>query len=56
MPGVKIGSGSFVGPGVILESDVEENKFIRIKQQIKVSKNKFDITKTSRDQFSKKIK
>jgi bifunctional UDP-N-acetylglucosamine pyrophosphorylase/glucosamine-1-phosphate N-acetyltransferase len=36
MPGCKVGSYSVVGPGVILNRDLEENSFIEIKQELTV--------------------
>jgi NDP-sugar pyrophosphorylase family protein len=40
MPGIKIGANSFVGPGVIVERDLPENKFCRLKQSLVIRKNK----------------
>ena len=40
MPGVKIGSGSFVGPGVILTKDFPENKICLVKQEFVIKENK----------------
>jgi bifunctional UDP-N-acetylglucosamine pyrophosphorylase/glucosamine-1-phosphate N-acetyltransferase len=56
MPGVKVGANSFVGPNVVLDKDIEENKFVEVNQTLKISRNKFDIGKTSRDEFAKKLK
>lgn len=39
MPGVKIGADSFIGAGVILSEDLEEEKFLVAKQQQTVKKN-----------------
>ncbi len=33
MPGVRIGSGSLVGPGVVLKKDLKENKKITLKEE-----------------------
>ncbi len=40
MPGIKIGANSFVGPGVIVERDLPENKFCRLKQSLVIRKDK----------------
>ena len=45
MPGVKIGSGSFVGPGVILAKDLPENKICLVKQEHLIKDNKNKIIK-----------
>ena len=56
MPGVKIASNSFIGSGVLLDRDVEENKFVRLKQDYEVKDNNFDISQTNRDEFRNKLK
>jgi bifunctional UDP-N-acetylglucosamine pyrophosphorylase/glucosamine-1-phosphate N-acetyltransferase len=33
LPGRKIGSGSIVGPGVIVSEDLESNKLLSLKQE-----------------------
>lgn len=38
-PGVKVGSGSFVGANVLVEKDVEGGKVVLVEQQIKVLDN-----------------
>jgi bifunctional UDP-N-acetylglucosamine pyrophosphorylase/glucosamine-1-phosphate N-acetyltransferase len=38
MPGCKIGSYSVIGPGVILDGDVEENSLIQVKQELTIKK------------------
>lgn len=40
MPGVKIGSGSFIGAGVCLGENIPENSFVRGKWELKISENK----------------
>jgi acetyltransferase-like isoleucine patch superfamily enzyme len=54
MPGIKIGSGSFVGAGVVLGEDLPDGKYCRITPTVQISDN----TKqpgTSRDEFKKKL-
>lgn len=51
MPGVKVGAGSFIGPGVILNQDLAENSFCKIKQELEIKKNKENIKK--RPKFDK---
>lgn len=54
MPGVKIGSNSLVGPGVILREDVADNKKILVKQEYEISDHTPVLT--SYDQFREKLK
>ncbi|MBI2314790.1 NTP transferase domain-containing protein [Candidatus Daviesbacteria bacterium] len=53
MPGVRIGSGSLVGPGVVLHEDVKDNIKITVKQEYKVSE--YTTSLTSYNQFKVKI-
>lgn len=55
MPGVSIGAGSFVGPNVNLEKDLESGKFITVKQTLEIKDNTFDISKTSREEIKKNL-
>lgn len=43
MPGVKIGSDSLIGPGVILYEDLPEEKFCTVKQELNIKENKVKI-------------
>lgn len=52
MPGVKIGKGSFVGPGVVLYQDLEDESFCVVKQELSIKKNK--IESKVRDTFENK--
>jgi len=54
MPGVKVGKNSVVGPGVILQEDLLDNKRAFVKQQLTVVDNVISNTR-SRDRFRKKI-
>lgn len=54
MPGIKIGSGSFIGSGVILHKDLENGKFCRMHAELKITDNPYSIT-TTRDEFKNKI-
>jgi NDP-sugar pyrophosphorylase family protein len=55
MPGVKIGSDSFVGAGVCVKEDLEEKQFLYLSQeQVKKANNRADSMK-SRDSFKGKI-
>lgn len=55
MPGVKVGRNSVVGPGVILNKDLEDNKRVFIKQELTVEDNTIANAR-SREEFKSKIK
>lgn len=40
MPGIRIGSDSFIGAGIVLANDVPENKYVRGKWYLKMDDNK----------------
>ncbi len=55
MPGLKIGSNSLVGPGVVLNRDLEENTQLTLKQEYQIEQNNQN-QNTSYDQFRDKLK
>ena len=55
MPGVKIGKGSFIGSGVVLDRDVPEESFCIVKGAYTVSRNRTPSSSLSRDAFKKLI-
>lgn len=55
MPGVRIGSGSFIGAGLVIAQDIEENSFVRGSWELKISKNNVDVSKIGREEFKKKL-
>ena len=44
MPGVKIGSGSFIGGGLAIAEDVPNNSFVRGKMKLKITANTAKVT------------
>jgi bifunctional UDP-N-acetylglucosamine pyrophosphorylase/glucosamine-1-phosphate N-acetyltransferase len=54
MPGVKIGRGSFIGSGVVLDRDLPEDSFCMPKPGLTITKN-LKVAPVSRDAFKKKI-
>jgi len=44
MPGVKLGAGSFIGPGMVVSKDVAAESFIKIQQEQAITKNKVTIS------------
>ena len=53
MPGVRVGSNSLVGPGVVLHEDVKDNTKILVKQEYQTSEHTPVLT--SYEQFRKKL-
>lgn len=54
MPGIKIGSNSFIGAGITLTQDIPEDSFVSMDTSIKIRKNTKPIS-SDREQFKKKI-
>lgn len=55
MPGVKVGSNSLIGPGVVLKEDLGENQKITVKKESYEIKN-YESSPTKYDQFRNKLK
>ena len=55
MPGVRIGGGSFIGAGLVVAQDIEENSFVRGSWELKISKNTVDVSEMGRGEFKKKL-
>lgn len=53
MPGIRLGSNSLVGPGVVLHEDIKDNTKILVKQEYEVSEHTPILT--SYEQFRKKL-
>ncbi len=54
MPGVKIGSNSFIGAGIVVSENIPDKSFARAKIELKISENKCDIT-SDREDFKNKL-
>lgn len=55
MPGVMIGSDSFVGPGLVLRENLEENKFCYLKEKLVIKKNLRKVNLEEREKFRKEL-
>ena len=55
MPGIKIGSGSFIGGGIVVPEDVAEKSFVRGEWKLKISENREDIAGLDRKNFKNKL-
>ena len=54
MPGVKIGAGSFIGAGIVIAENIEEQSFVRGNWELKISKNKQSVD-NDRENFKNKL-
>jgi bifunctional UDP-N-acetylglucosamine pyrophosphorylase/glucosamine-1-phosphate N-acetyltransferase len=55
MPGLRIGSNSMIGGGIVINKDIKEKTFIRGELILKISENKIDV-KNERQLFKLKMK
>lgn len=55
MPGVKVGSGSFVAAGIVVGENIPENSFVKEKYDVKIVENKFDPRLLKRDEQKKNL-
>ncbi len=55
MPGVKIGSQSFIGAGTIIDKDISDASFCMAKSTYTLTKNHHDVGLGHRDEFKKHV-
>ena len=55
MPGVKIGKGSFIGSGAVLDKDLPEQSFCSANAGYTVKRNTREVAKGARDDFRKQL-
>lgn len=55
MPGIKVGTGSFIGPGLTVYQDIKENSFVRAKQTLATIKNQASIQGKTSDALKKNL-
>ena len=55
MPGIKIGSGSFIGAGIVVPKNIENNSYVRASWELKISENKESAAVNDRENFKKKL-
>ena len=56
MPGIKIGSNSMIGAGIIIPYDIPENSFVKGKVDLEIKPNKAKVSNGSREEMMKKLK
>ncbi len=54
MPGIRIGSDSFIGAGIVVAENIDEGSFVRAKVELKISENKRSAS-SDREDFKKKL-
>ncbi len=55
MPGVKIGSGSFIGPATLIYTDIPDDSFVKTANKSVITKNKISVKFGGRTEFKNKI-
>ncbi len=55
MPGVKIGSNSFLGAGIVIPKNIDDNSFVRASWELKISENKENVENIERENFKNKL-
>lgn len=55
MPGVKIGSESFIGAGIVVAQDIPEKSYVRGDWKLKISENKGSFSEEMREMMRKKL-
>ncbi len=55
MPGVKVGSNSFVGAGIVVAEDIKTGSFVRGDWKLNISDNKIDVENINRDEIKNNI-
>ena len=55
MPGVKIGSGSYIGAGIVVGQDIPENSFVKGEVKLNITENKGSFSEEMREMMRKKL-
>jgi len=55
MPGVKIGRGTFIGSGMVIDKDIPDDSYCIQKSSYTIIRNKKTVAGVSRDEFRKKL-
>jgi len=55
MPGTKIGSGTYIGAGIVVAEDIPENSFVKGDWKLKITENKGTFSEEMRELMRKKL-
>lgn len=55
MPGIKVGSNSMIGAGIIIPQDIPENSYVKGKVEIEIRENKAVVDPDARVEMKKKL-
>lgn len=55
MPGIKVGSDSFIGAGIVVAKNIYEKSFVRGDWNLKISENKSSVDPKGRDEIKNKL-
>jgi len=55
MPGIKIGTGTIIGPGLTINEDIPEQSYVRGETTLKISSNRSQLGLPSRAENLKKL-
>lgn len=55
-PGVKIGKNCFIGGGVLVEQDIDQEKLVLLDQKLKITPNHSPVTIKNREEMKKALK
>ncbi|HUD19696.1 MAG TPA: sugar phosphate nucleotidyltransferase [Patescibacteria group bacterium] len=55
MPGIKIGRGSFIGSGVVIDKDIPEETYCMLKSPFVVVRNNRSVASNTREEFKKNL-
>jgi bifunctional UDP-N-acetylglucosamine pyrophosphorylase/glucosamine-1-phosphate N-acetyltransferase len=55
MPGIKIGNNTFVGAGIVVAQDIEDNKFVYAKTELVIKDNVAQLDEKKREEMKKKM-
>lgn len=55
MPGVRVGSDSLIGAGIVIPENIPEGSFVRAKWKLKISPNKAKVQVSGREEMRKRL-
>ena len=55
MPGIKIGTGTFIGANLIIDQDIPDKSFVSGETKLKIEKNRESVDASAREEFKKNL-